>query len=251
MKIHLKPKDTWSLYPTDILFQTVFWSEVKMRLGWKTFAFDFAFHDARGDILVLLKDFNYNITGAYIQQGPEYAPHPEEYGLFLENLSEAMIRHLNKPVTFIRYDLPWDSQYTSRTGTISENYGGQVRPEPRLQELRMNFGTNSWNLRKAIIDMTVADAVIVDLGCTEEEILSNMKPKTRYNIRLARRKELKLCLLPQTCCRPSMIFIDRPLSAIIFIHAAMATSRPYSLRLLQRRIRQSYISFLQNTDAMY
>ncbi len=192
MKIHLKPKDTWSLYPTDILFQTVFWSEVKMRLGWKTLAFDVDFHDIRGDILVLLKDFNYGIRGAYIQQGPEYAPHPEEYGLFLENLSEAMIKRLDRPVAFIRYDLPWDSQYTNGTGNVSEHDGKQIRPEPRLQELRMNFGTNSWNLRKAFIDMTVADAVIVDLGRTEEEILSNMKPKTRYNIRLAKRKGVEV-----------------------------------------------------------
>jgi len=192
VKINLQPKDTWSLHPTDILFQTTFWSEVKSRLGWKTFAFDFAFPGIKGDILVLVRDFDNGIVGAYVPQGPEYGPHPEQYGLFLENLSETMIKRLGRHVTFIRYDLPWNSQYTPDTDNTSEYPGGRIRPEPRLQELRMNFGTKSWSLRKASIDMTVADAVIVDLAGTEEEVLSNMKPKTRYNIRLAKRKGVEV-----------------------------------------------------------
>jgi len=48
--------------------------------------------------------------------------------------------------------------------------------------MRMNFGTQYCNLRKAPLDMTVTHSVIVDIGGTEEEILSRMKPKTRYNI---------------------------------------------------------------------
>jgi hypothetical protein len=80
------------------------------------------------------------------------------------------VKHIGKDLAFIRYDLPWPSQYGGRTE--QQRYpDGSIRPEPRLQEVRMNFGTRSWNLRKAAVDMTVADAVVIDLAQSEEELL--------------------------------------------------------------------------------
>lgn len=189
---NVAPKDTWSLYPTDILFQTSFWSEVKLRLGWKAHAFDFKFPGTEGDILVLTRHMGKNIQGAFIQQGPENGPAPEEYGPFLEDLSEALMKHIGKGLAFIRYDLPWPSQYGNNKPESQLDPSGSVRPEPRLQEVRMNFGTRSWNLRKAAVDMTVADALVIDLAQSEEGILAGMKPKTRYNIRLASRKGVEV-----------------------------------------------------------
>ncbi len=191
---HVMSKDAWSLYPTDILFQTPFWSEVKLQLGWKTYAFDIESPGAKGDILILARHLGKGINAAYVQQGPENGPVPEEYGPFLEDLSEVLARHIGKDLAFIRYDLPWPSQYTGN-GKEPEIYpDGSIRPEPRLQEVRMNYGTLSWNLRKAPVDMTVADALVIDLTQSEEEILANMKPKARYNIRLARRKGVDVLL---------------------------------------------------------
>jgi lipid II:glycine glycyltransferase (peptidoglycan interpeptide bridge formation enzyme) len=56
----------------------------------------------------------------------------------------------------------------------------------------MNIGTQTWNLQKAPIDLTVADTVIINLEETEEAILAAMRPKTRYNIRLSQRKEVRV-----------------------------------------------------------
>ncbi len=190
-RTNVKPKDAWSLYPTDILFQTPFWSEVKLQLGWKTHAFDYRASGVDGDILILTRHLGKGIHAAYVQQGPENGPHLEEYGPFLEDLSEALVKHIGKDLAFIRYDLPWPSQYGGRTE--QQRYpDGSIRPEPRLQEVRMNFGTRSWNLRKAAVDMTVADAVVIDLAQSEEELLGGMKPKTRYNIRLAGRRGVEV-----------------------------------------------------------
>ena len=52
----------------------------------------------------------------------------------------------------------------------------------------MNMGTRFWNFKKASADMTVASSLVVDLDGSEDDILGRMKPKTRYNIGLARRK---------------------------------------------------------------
>ncbi len=184
----VEPKDAWSLYPTDILFQTPFWSEVKLQLGWKTFAFNIEYPGAKGDILILARHLGKGVSAAYVQQGPENGPQPEEYGPFLENLSEALLKYIGKDLAFIRYDLPWPSQYAGNGKEPALYSDGSIRPEPRLQEVRMNYGTRSWNLRKAPVDITVADALVIDLTQSEEEILANMKSKVRYNIRLARRK---------------------------------------------------------------
>ncbi len=189
---NVEPKDAWSLYPTDILFQTPFWSEVKLQLGWKTHAFDYRALGVDGDILILTRHLGKGINAAYVQQGPENGPRPEGYGPFLEDLSEALVKYIGRDLAFIRYDLPWPSQYGDNETRQQRYPDGSVRPEPRLQEVRMNFGTRSWNLRKAAVDMTVADALVIDLEKIEEELLADMKPKTRYNIRLAGRKGIEV-----------------------------------------------------------
>jgi lipid II:glycine glycyltransferase (peptidoglycan interpeptide bridge formation enzyme) len=188
MKLNLRPKDVYGLLPTDILFQTVYWGQVKSRLGWKAFAFDFSTQVASGDVLVLTKDFGNEFSAAYVPQGPECGPEPENYGSFLETLSGTMVKHLHPTPAFIRYDLPWESHYAQDIARGERS----APPEARLLELRMNFNTESWNLRKTVTNMTFADTYIVDLSRSEEEILQAMKPKTRYNIRLAKKRGVRV-----------------------------------------------------------
>ncbi|HOO39837.1 MAG TPA: peptidoglycan bridge formation glycyltransferase FemA/FemB family protein [Syntrophales bacterium] len=190
MNIHVQPKKISALLPTDIFFQTPSWSRVKSQLGWKPAAFDFTSSAGqRGDLLVLLKSFGHGLTVAYVPQGPESEPDPEKYGAFLEELSHALIGHLDPTVTFIRYDLPWESPYAADT-LNGQHWSGH--PAARLRELRMNIGTRTWNLRKTSLDPTVADVVMIDLAHSESDIFAAMKPKTRYNIRLAQRKEVRV-----------------------------------------------------------
>lgn len=196
MSVRLAPKKIQSLLPTDILFQSDYWAHVKSRLGCRPVAFDILSpeptfnpardigRDNRGDVLVLLQPVGRNNLGAFVPQGPEHAPSGDHRGQYLEELSEALIRHLDPSVAFIRYDLPWESRYAPEMHAKSWT----AFPEPRIREMRMNIGTKHWNLRKAEMDMTVASSLVVDIGRAEEEILAGMKAKTRYNIGLARRK---------------------------------------------------------------
>lgn len=184
MDIRLSPKGITSLFPTEILFQTDYWAQVKSRLGCTPLAFDIHSTVLRGDVLVLMQPLGKEFLAAYVPQGPESAPMAEDHGPVLEVLSEALIRHLTPKVAFIRYDLPWESQYAEEMKT---NHWSSF-PEPRLRELRMNMGTKSWNLRKAEMDMTVASTLVLDIDDSEANILARMKPKTRYNVGLSKRK---------------------------------------------------------------
>jgi len=184
----LTPKRPRELYPTDILFQSRYWGEVKSRLGWRTYAFEFDGAPAARDMLVIVKPFGPNGVAAYIPQGPEFAPPTEEYGPFLEKLSESVVQQIDTDLTFIRYDLPWESPYA---GEMRAQHWVDF-PESRVREMRMNFGTERWNLRKSPVDVTVANSFVVDLDGDEAHLLGRMKAKTRYNIRLAERKGVRV-----------------------------------------------------------
>ena len=56
----------------------------------------------------------------------------------------------------------------------------------------MNFDTRHYNLRKAPSDMLPAHTVMLDLDKKEDTLLSEMKSKTRYNIRLSQRKGVEV-----------------------------------------------------------
>jgi lipid II:glycine glycyltransferase (peptidoglycan interpeptide bridge formation enzyme) len=188
LNIKAKPKDTSSLLPTDILFQTSYWGRVKSELGWQAHAFDLSTYGPVGDVLILTRFFGNGKQAAYVPQGPEHSPDRDDYGIFLEELSNVIAAHLGSEISFVRYDLPWKSQYAPEHTVDRNETFWSGHPEDRLRELRMNIGTRTWNLRKAPYDLTVADTLIVSIDKNEESILSRMKPKTRYNIRLAQRK---------------------------------------------------------------
>lgn len=181
--IDITAKKMTELLPTDILFQTSFWAQVKARLGLEPRAYDIRTAGPEKDVLVILKPLGkYSI--AIVPQGPEHSPPEDQYGTFLEDFSTALAKTLGPEVAFIRYDLPWRSPYADEM----EAQQREGFPEPRLRELRMNMGTRFWNIKKAPEDMTVASSLVVDLDGSDDAMLKRMKPKTRYNIKLAKRK---------------------------------------------------------------
>lgn len=192
MDLELSRKGVEGLVPTKLLQQTSFWGRLKNRLGWESRAFDISTGNVAGDLLVILRDIGVDRSIAYVPYGPELSLRDEAEGAFLEELSERLRHTLPASCMFVRWDLPWESPYALDETRYDESGLWLGRPGERSRELRMNFGTLRRSLRKATSDTLPTDTRIVSLVGTEAELLARMKPKTRYNIRLAARRGIRV-----------------------------------------------------------
>src|SRR5690606_13636050 len=92
----------------------------------------------------------------------------------------------------IRYDLSWQSIWAKEDDCYDIHGNWLGVPNRRIQELRLNFGTEFWNLRKANTDILPSNTIFMDLSRNHDHLLGNMKSKTRYNINLAKRKGVQV-----------------------------------------------------------
>lgn len=186
MFVKLEEKPTSFLYHTPLVHQSFFWSQVKERQGFGPHAFDIKVRQGEfekeassafllDDLLLLSMPLNRKDRIAYVPYGPLLHPGEEDMGVFLEELSENLRPLLGDETILIRYDLPWQKPWDEELES------------PELMELRMNWGTEGKSIRKSVMDQLPSDTMVVDLSGGEEDILSRMHKKTRYNIRLAQR----------------------------------------------------------------
>ncbi len=154
------------------LLQTGFWAVFREQFSWKAHAFRCIYSEKEFNLLVLTRTLRLGLRLAYVPLGPCIEPDQRDLrGEFLIELGRALAGFLPGGTVFIRFDLPW--------GQV----GNGNLPEP--------LDTSS-GLRKAAMDIQPPNTVLIDLGATEDEILAAMKPKTRYNIRLACKKGVEV-----------------------------------------------------------
>ena len=138
----------------DSFLQTLYWASLKSNFGWKPLYF---LLDGKS-FIVLVKRIAKIFSIAYIPFAPS-----EKYQDKLEEISLCLKKHLPKSALFIRYDLPWKN-----SNALSDGFGGFKKGE----------------------DVQPASTVIINLTKSKDDILSEMKSKTRYNIKLAEKKEV-------------------------------------------------------------
>ncbi len=167
---------------TPTFLQSGLWGTFKSRFGWQAHGFDVDGHS----LLVLTRALRPGVVLAYLPHGPWWPEMLEREGLEerLKNLGLALAQHLPRGVFALRFDLLAGTQIplgeASDEESESESESGAARFLPPL--------ARPW--RKPP-DVQPPDTVIVPIG-TEEEMLARMKKKTRYNIRLAEKKGVRV-----------------------------------------------------------
>ena len=200
----VESKNIRQIHSTNTLTQTAFWAHVKQAQGFEPYAFqiaatnDLVSPDNDGhekicdDLLVLVRYINNDYCFAYIPYGPKVQPDFENYGVFLEELSEALRPRLPNDCILIRYDLPWKNQWAAEDDYYDHNGNWIGPPSVSSQELRLNINTQKWNLQKSPSDILPANTFFLDLKQEEDMLMQKMKSKTRYNIRLSFRKGIRV-----------------------------------------------------------
>jgi lipid II:glycine glycyltransferase (peptidoglycan interpeptide bridge formation enzyme) len=163
--IRVEPAGLEALAGNTGLLQSPFWARFRAQIGWEARAFACRAGEQALALLVLVRSLPLGQRLAYVPHGPEIAEPPDREA-FLAELARALRPHL-PGCLFVRFDLPW-----GRWGG-----GNEARP------LSAGHG-----LRKAPMDIQPPSTVILDLDHAEQALLAAMKPKTRYNIGLARKK---------------------------------------------------------------
>ncbi|MFA6366356.1 MAG: peptidoglycan bridge formation glycyltransferase FemA/FemB family protein [Candidatus Hydrogenedentales bacterium] len=163
--------------------QTSFWARFKERTGWKVYAFPGGKTGGNrapamngkgdGDIVVLVRPLALGFGFAYVPHGPAPIPEVSAPSAYLESLASTIAAAIREKILFLRFDLAWD-----RDGAA-----GRI--------LLDAIGKGEGRLRRGTA-VQVPDTVLLDIGRPEEEILSGMKPKWRYNIKLSDKKGVEI-----------------------------------------------------------
>jgi lipid II:glycine glycyltransferase (peptidoglycan interpeptide bridge formation enzyme) len=153
-------------YPDAHLLQTTAWGELKAAFGWSVLRL------AEGDAgaQVLFRSLPFGFTLAYIPKGPLGCPDDSRAQSALWQAVDDACRPRKAIFLKVEPDI-WERQDAS-------DYPEQERPSlapPR--GFRLGFQS-----------IQPQRTLLVDLSGDEERILSRMKQKTRYNIRLAQKK---------------------------------------------------------------
>ncbi|MDX5348660.1 MAG: peptidoglycan bridge formation glycyltransferase FemA/FemB family protein [Hymenobacteraceae bacterium] len=200
MILEIDEKVTHQKRKTPLIQQTAYWSEVKRQQGISSLAVDIKakaedlFTEpatqkiVSDDLLILLQHIDSEHQVAYVPYGPNIEPSEENQGRFLEQLSEKLREVLPEKCIMVRYDLHWQSHWAKDKDYYNEDGHFEGPPARQNQEFRFNFNTDNWNLRKANSDILPSNTIFIDLRKSEEELLRGMKSKTRYNIKLAKKR---------------------------------------------------------------
>ncbi|WP_294430912.1 peptidoglycan bridge formation glycyltransferase FemA/FemB family protein [uncultured Treponema sp.] len=156
--------------------QTDFWCDFKCAHGWSLVK--------QGDVNILVRTFKkafVQFSLAYVPLAPEKSP-SESDDAYIQRISEfskSVKSSLPRHTLCLRYDIPLDF-------THLEEKQAFVSSVPKLAK------KTGLKIKKNSVDIQPPDSVILDLSKTEEELLSEMKNKWRYNVRYAAKHEVKV-----------------------------------------------------------
>ena len=185
--------------------QSPFWAAFKSRHGWKSLFFDVRSEGGAFSVSVLVRRFAKYFSIAYIPMMPSFfygdtgsddgtlqnlsikADEKENggvgvrqedtasYAQFLAEFSESLKGFLPKHTLCIRFDPAFDFYSISSRDFF-------------VAELKQEAASEKISIVKTKTDIQPPDTTLIDLTKSEDELLSAMRSKWRYNIRLAQKK---------------------------------------------------------------
>jgi len=158
--------------------QTEFWGLFKSRTGWRAFSCSYSFDEKgiAGHLIVLRRRFARLFTFLYVPFGAAELENLPDRWSALAALGRAVGSTLGNTDIFIRFDLPWERS---------------CGPLQREKTASPDSGAIESGLRKGT-DIQVPDTVILNIAKEKDELLGGMKPKWRYNVRLAQKKGISV-----------------------------------------------------------
>jgi lipid II:glycine glycyltransferase (peptidoglycan interpeptide bridge formation enzyme) len=164
--------------------QSRFWGDFKAEFGWKPLCLSVEAFPRAFQLLLLIRRLPAGFSFAYVPHGPELELPEGERASFLAELARSLKPLLPSRCLFIRFDPPWFRVEVPRADSASDEEA-IGKPDVKIDDLRPKIGRP---LCRSAADVQVPDTVFVDLRPDEGLILAAMKPKWRYNIRLAEKK---------------------------------------------------------------
>ena len=160
----------------DFFLQSSMWGDFKSCFGWKNRAFLVEWKGQSAvPLLAISRNFAPGFSFVYIPWGPKLPESfpAEDRAIALAHLAKKLKIFFSQKTVFIRFDPPW--WYEESGGVFSDNEA---------------LAFLSAGLKKSAAAVQPPDTVIVNLSETAEKILAGMKPKWRYNIFLAQKKNV-------------------------------------------------------------
>lgn len=166
--IHQSRKDEWEelvkASPSSGFMQSFFWAEFRQLLGWETYK-------------IGIEESGKLIGGSIIAK---YAHYP--YGNFL-SIAEGPIIPFESPLAEHIFH-SFMQEVDSIADLSGENKTSHVSIEPKLHSVPSYFS----RFVKAPTDQQPFRTLLINVSPNEKEILTQMKPKGRYNIGIAQKR---------------------------------------------------------------
>ncbi len=194
-----------ALFLGSNFMQTFYWASIKEEYGFKAYFFQISLNGRDEGLVVLQRPLKFGFSLAYIPHGPSVTL--SETIDFIE-LSKKLRPFLPGMTLFIRYDL-----------LLSVSRKDRVK-----------------GLKKSTVTVQVPDTSILDIKKSEDELLSGMHKKTRYNIKLAEKK--------------GVVISDTPLSSIDeWYNLYEVTAKRDSIAIHSREYYKSVVNKVSESDS--
>ena len=156
----------------ESFMQSAFWARFKASTGWKAHSIDTNLPGG-GSVTALVRPLGMGFSFCYVPHGPRLPAGLEDPQAFLESLAARIASRVGGRLLFVRFDLAWSADGEAGASLLD------------------SLSSRRGKLRRGAA-VQVPDTTLLDIEKSEDKILAGMKPKWRYNIRLAEKKGVEV-----------------------------------------------------------